>query len=162
MSVWRIKEWKNGMRRLCYVGSKATYGCPCIDGLQPQFSGSEHSFDMLAGKAYTSTISTTSEVTQEDTGEGSITVKTTVYKTGKVSDKSVPVCRCGKDFVKRGYRFWLRDEDHSSAAVILSGFARDGRNDKVLEDRFFKTRKAASNHRDVLYHRETTKKEVSR
>jgi len=151
MSLWLIKRLPHGGKRLCYVGTKAVYGCPAIDGIVPNFED-KHSRDRRVGERLVVTVSDQSELLAD---EDSVTTmqRIVVTKTGKVNDKFLPVCKCGETFVKRGYRFWLKDEDHSPKAIIIDGFARNACHDKTLEDKFFKTRKAANKHRDVIYGR---------
>lgn len=148
MSAYLVKKLRGDRKRIAFVSSKAVWCCP--DMVDVRYNdGAEHTRGLSTGDRWDRVIEVTSTVLHAD-GDYQQVEKRTLSERGKASDKRPPVCRCGKTMVKRGYRFRLVDEDHRPGA-ILGGIMRDGTGDKDLEDRWFKTRKAAMKHLDSVY-----------
>ena len=152
MTIYAVKDKRGGRKVRALVSTKAVYGCPNVDPASASFFADmeHHARARSAGDHFTETVSVDSEVIEQDE-TGTYRRKVVIYREGKVSDRCLPVCKCGEEFVKVGYHFKLTDEDHSAQAV--RGMMRFADGDRVIEDKWFKTRKAALRHLDAVYAR---------
>ena len=146
MARYLVKQFKNGKKRIAFVSGKVVFGCP------DRKPGERHSDSRLAGDRFSFEEMRDVE-REEDDGLGNYTERVTIVtRYGKMDEKHLPICRCGKEFVRLGYHFTLTDEWHDKRHNI-GGFMRDSTDDKVLEDRWFSRRRSANTHLDVVYDR---------
>ena len=147
MARYLLKEFKSGKRRIAFVSNKAVYGCP-----HRGIGEVRHSDSLITGNIFHSELDRTVERSDDD-GRGNYTKRTTIVMIhGKVDDKHLPICKCGREFVRLGYHFTIHDEWHDKKHVI-GGFLRNSMDDKTLEDKWFSRRKSALAHLDVAYKR---------
>jgi len=142
MDYYLLKKYNNGFEKRMYVGTKKGFTCPDRN----DDKGWSHDFK-YQGQYYTEMLKDTRKEV-----EGGF-IDTTITFFGKVGDKHIPKCKCGKRLVELGYMVSIIKENHSKEAYRLQ-IARYAGDDKKILLRYFKKRKARDKFKNRILNKE--------